>query len=305
MIFPLAGNDGVKNSITNLLALKRFPHAVIIEGEELSGKTLLTNYIVSALLCEEQNAPCGKCRACSLAAAGTHPDLFLTTLNDKKKNIAVEQIRKLKVDAYIRPQMSNKKVFVIDYADTMNAQSQNAILKVLEEPPGDTVFLLQVRSRSALLPTIISRCVTYTLNEPDLNEAAEYLSQKHNIDVNEAKELLRQNNNSIGRSEENLKSKKNGVYLIASEYLDLAFDGGVYDLIRLTAPLEKDRVKAGEFYSHLSYLLLTRIKSCAVRGNSIKRDSKYLEVVKEAQEALKSNINLTLLFCETAAKFKS
>lgn len=305
MMFALAGNSGVKNSITHLLSTKRFPHAVIIEGEALSGKSLLTSYIVSALFCEEENSPCGKCRACSLVKAGTHPDLFLTTLLDKKKNIAVEQIRKLKVDAYIRPQMSDKKVFVIDYADTMNAQSQNAILKVLEEPPGDTVFILQVRSRSALLPTILSRCVTYTLNDPDINESAEYLKEKYGIEIDEAKEMLRQNNNSIGRSEATLNSKKSGVYSIANEYLDLAFDGGVYDLISLTAPLEKDRIRAGEFYSHLSYLLLTRIKNCAVKGTSIKRDSKYLEIVKEAQEALKSNINLTLLFCETAAKFKS
>lgn len=305
MIFPLAGNKGVKNSVTNLLSTDHFPHAVIIEGEALSGKSLLTSYIVSALLCEEEKAPCGKCRACSLVRAGTHPDLFLTTLPDKKKNIAVEQIRKLKIDAYIRPQMSDKKVFVIDYADTMNPQSQNAILKVLEEPPGDTVFILQVRSRSALLPTILSRCVTYTICEPDINEASEYLSEKHGIEISEAKELLKQNNNSIGRSEDALKSKNNGVYSIACQYLELAFDGGVYDLISLTAPLEKDRIKAGEFYSHMSYLLLTKIKNCAVKGTSIKRDSKYLEIVKEAQEALKSNINLTLLFCETAAKFKS
>lgn len=305
MIFPLAGNKGIENSITQLLLSKRFPHAVIIEGEALSGKSLLTSYIVSALLCEEENAPCGKCRACSLVKAGTHPDLFLTTLHDKKKNIAVEQIRKLKVDAYIRPQMSDKKVFVIDYADTMNPQSQNAILKVLEEPPGDTVFILQVRSRSALLPTILSRCVTYTLSDPDVNESAEYLMEKHGIEADEAKELLKQNNNSIGRSEEALKNKKSGVYAVASEYLELAFDAGIYDLLALTAPLEKDRNKAGEFYSHLSYLLLSRIKNNAVKGNSIKRDSKYLEIVKEAQEALKTNINLTLLFCETAAKFKS
>ncbi len=305
MIFPLAGNNGVKNLITHLLSTNRFPHAVIIEGEALSGKSLLTSYIVSALFCQEEDAPCGKCRVCSLVKAGTHPDLFFTAPLEKKKNIAVEQIRKLKIDAYIRPQMSDKKVFVIDCADTMNPQSQNAILKVLEEPPGDTVFILQVRSRSALLPTILSRCVTYTLNEPEINESAEYLKDKHSIDLTEAIELLKQNNNSIGRSENALKSKKSGVYTLACEYLDIAFDGGVYDLISLTAPLEKDRIKAGEFYSHLSYLLLMRIKNSAIKGNSIKRDSKYLEIVKEAQEALKTNINLTLLFCETAAKFKS
>lgn len=305
MIFPLIGNIGVKNSITKLLADGRFPHAVIIEGEALSGKSLLTSYITSALFCQEENSPCGKCRDCTLVKAGTHPDLFVTSLLDKKKNITVEQMRKLKSDAYMSPQMSNKKVFVIDYADTMNSQSQNAILKVLEEPPGDTIFIFQVRSRSALLPTILSRCITYTLYEPGINESAKYISDKHGIEFDEAIELLNQNNNNIGKSEEALKNKKSGAHSIAVEYLNMAFDGSVYDLISLTAPLEKDRNKAGDFYSYLSHLILTRIKDCAVKGVSIKRDTRYLDIVKEAQQSLKSNINLTLLFCETAAKFKS
>lgn len=304
MRFPLIGNGGVKRAVETAIEAHRFPHAVIIEGESGSGKSVLSGFIAEALLCSDKDAPCQSCRACALVKAGTHPDLFVVAPEEKKKNISVEQIRKLKNEAYIRPQMSDRKVFIIDSADTMNPQSQNAILKVLEEPPGDTVFILQVRSRSALLPTIISRCVIYSLCQPEINEAAEYIKDKHGISDSQAYELLEKNSNCIGRAEAELNSKKSGIYQLAAEYLEKAENGTLYDLIAITASLEKERVKSGEFFAHLSFLLLGRIKSAALSSKSTKKDFRLYNVCREAQAALETNINLPLLFCITASKFK-
>ncbi len=305
MRFPLAGNGGVKRALELAVCAGRFPHAVIIEGESSSGKSVLSRFLAAALLCEESESPCNNCRACALVRAGTHPDLFVTALEDKKKNISVEQIRKLKNEAYIRPMMSDRKVFIIESADTMNPQSQNAILKVLEEPPGDTVFILNVRSRAALLPTIISRCVTYTLCDPEINEAAEYISSEHGISKAEAVELLKVNSNRLGRAVAALSSKKSGTYQMAADYLDAADNGTLYELIAITAPLEKDRVKTSEFFAQLSFLLLNRIKTAALTPKSTKKDFRMYNACKQAEAALQSNVNLPLLFCITAHKFKS
>lgn len=305
MRFPLAGNGGIKRALEQAITAGRFPHAVIIEGESGSGKTVLSRFITAALLCDGEEKPCGCCRACALVKAGTHPDLFVTALEDKKKNISVEQIRKLRTEAYIRPQMSDRKVFIIESADTMNPQSQNAILKVLEEPPGDTVFMLNVRSRAALLPTIISRCVTYTLTDPERQEATEYLMREYSVDQEQAELLLNQNSNRIGRAVAALNSKKSGIYQMAVDYLNTAESGTVYELIAITAPLEKERAKTAEFFSHLTFLLLGRIKSDAVKGKSTKKAFKLYNVCKEAEASLQSNVNLPLLFCITASKFKS
>lgn len=305
MRFPLAGNGGVKRALELAISVGRLPHAIIIEGESGSGKSVLSRFLAAALLCNEEGSPCNNCRACSLVGAGTHPDLFLTQLEDKKKNISVEQIRKLRNEAYIRPQMSDRKVFIIESADTMNPQSQNAILKVLEEPPGDTVFILNVRSRAALLPTIISRCVTYTLCDPEIDEAAEYISHAHQISKDEATQLLKENSNRIGRAVAALNSKKSGIYQMAVDYLDAADNGTLYELIAITASLEKDRVKTSEFFSHMSFLLLSRIKNSALLLKSNKRDFYMYNICRQAQAALQSNVNLPLLFCLTASKIKS
>ena len=305
MRFPLAGNGGVKKAIEQAILQNRLPHAIIIEGESGSGKTVLSRFLAAALLCEQAENPCGACRACTLTKAGTHPDLFITELEDKKKNISVEQIRNMRNEAYIRPQLSDRKVFIIEEADTMNPQSQNAILKVLEEPPGDTVFILNVRSRAALLPTIISRCVTYTLYDPDINEAAAYISANFDMSENDAVNLLNQNGKSIGRAISAMKSKKSGTYQMAVDYLYLAENGSLYELIATTAPLEKERVKASEFFGHLSFLLMGRIRESAVNGKSTKKEFRMYNVCKEAEAALQSNVNLPLLFCTTASKFKS
>lgn len=305
MRFPLAGNGGVKRALELAISADRLPHAIIIEGESGSGKTVLSRFLAAALLCGEQDRPCNNCRACALVRAGTHPDLFVTALEDKKKNISVEQIRKLRNEAYIRPQMSDRKVFIIESADTMNPQSQNAILKVLEEPPGDTVFILNVRSRAALLPTIISRCVTYSLTDPEVGEAAEYISGEYGIDKSEAAQLLNRNSNRIGRAVAALNSKKSGTYQMAVDYLDAADKGTLYELIAITAPLEKERAKTSEFFGHLAFLLLSRIKSAALSSKSVKKEFRMYNACKEAEAALQSNVNLPLLFCITASKFKS
>ncbi len=305
MMFPLAGNGGVKKALEIAISSGRLPHAMIIEGESGGGKTVLSRFLAAALLCDQSEKPCGSCRACALAKAGTHPDLFITDLEDKKKNISVDQIRKLRNEAYIRPQMGDRKVFIIESADTMNPQSQNAILKVLEEPPGDTVFILNVRSRAALLPTIISRCVTYTLCEPEITEAAEYISAQYGVEKSEAVALLNQNSNRIGRAVAALHSKKSGTYQMAVDYLDAAEKGSLYDLIAITAPLEKERVKTAEFFGHLSFLLLGRIKSAAVENKSAKKEFRMYGVCKEAEASLQNNVNLPLLFCITASKFKT
>ena len=114
--------------------------------------------------------------ACKNAANHNHPDIIKIAPLEGKKNIAVSQVRELKSDAYIKPHMSQKKVFIIDYADTLNEQSQNALLKVLEEPPENVIFILIAETKASFLETIISRCVVLTLSTPERQTAVEYLT---------------------------------------------------------------------------------------------------------------------------------
>lgn len=305
MRFPLAGNEGVKTALEQVLYSGRIPHAIIIEGERGSGKSTLAQYIIASCLCEGEAKPCGKCRSCHLISAGTHPDMFYVAPEEKKKNIGVEQIRKMREEVYIKPQMSDRKVFNIDFADTLSPQSQNTILKVLEEPPGDVVFILQVNSRASLLPTVLSRCVTYTLTEPSLEVATDYIAELKGIDAKEAKQLLKKNGLQIGNVISGMnRKKKNDTYNMAAQYFECAQTGSMYDLLTITFPLEKERVAAREFLSQLSYLLLCDIREKAIKGESVKKNTQRYDFVKAAIALSQGNINLSLLFSKLAADFK-
>ena len=141
-----------------------FSHAYIlpVSGEEGMRQA---RELVAAMLCENPGyVPCGHCEHCRKVKEMIHPDVIHIEreVNDGKqrKNIVIKQIRSMIADAYILPNEARKKVFVMEDADTMNTESQNAALKVLEEPPEFSAFILLANNPELLLPTVRSRCVT-------------------------------------------------------------------------------------------------------------------------------------------------
>lgn len=142
----------------------RLSHAYIVSSgsrEEAMGTALR---LAAAAVCTRgHDVPCGECRACRKAFSGIHPDIVtVSRLSDdkgkRKREIVVEQIRSLVTDAYVLPNEAERKVYIIDEADTMNLAAQNAALKLLEEPPRGVIFLLCTQNPSQLLPTVRSRC---------------------------------------------------------------------------------------------------------------------------------------------------
>lgn len=121
--------------------------------------------LAAAALCTGTGAhPCGMCRDCRKALQGIHPDVSLYTIPEKKKEIPVDMVREISAEAVILPGEAVRRVFIIEEADTMNLNAQNAALKLLEEPPNGAVFILCVSSALRLLETVRSRCAIITLN---------------------------------------------------------------------------------------------------------------------------------------------
>lgn len=158
MIFPLTGNNKIRQSLENVLKEHRLPHAVLIDGDEGTGKHTLADYISVSAVCSGEEIPCGECKNCRLAMANNHPDIIRISPLKSKKSISVEQIRELISDAYIKPHTSAKKVYIIDPANALTEQCQNTLLKILEEPPARAMFILIAESKAAFLETVISRC---------------------------------------------------------------------------------------------------------------------------------------------------
>lgn len=141
--------------LDRLLGAERLSHAYLITGP---GREEFARRMAAALLCTGEKKPCGSCPHCRKTAAGIHPDVTCLRSEEGKAEITVDQVRRLRADAYIRPNEGERKLYLIEEAQRLNPSAQNALLKVLEEGPAYVVFLLTAEGAGQLLPTIRSRC---------------------------------------------------------------------------------------------------------------------------------------------------
>ena len=158
-------------------------HAYIFCGEEGTGRKSVAECFASALCCEADDPkqkPCGKCMACMQTASKTHPDIIHVT--HEKSRIGVDDIRNSVLnDISIKPFSSNYKIYLINEAERMTEQAQNALLKTLEEPPAYAVIILITTNTGAFLQTILSRCVTLQFKPLPNKLIAEYLMEKEKL----------------------------------------------------------------------------------------------------------------------------
>lgn len=295
MSFPLVGNEKISLAILNALKENRLPHAILIEGDVGLGKHTLAFYLAKAAVCSESNSPCGLCKNCKLGAL--HPDITVTAPEEKKKNISVAQIRALKTEAYIKPHQAKKRVFIIDCADTLNEQSQNALLKVLEEPPETTMFILIAKSKASLLETVLSRCTILTLSAPQTSEAVNYIKSKTAFSEADIKDALENSQNNIGSALNLLNGKSDSkTYIAAKEFLECFLRGNSFGMLSVTAPLEKSRVDADAFFEDLKIITAQKLRS-NTQGYTAVYLSKLYALLQNLEKTLITNINLTLLFC--------
>ncbi len=134
-------------------------HAYIVHTGAETVTSRFVAELLSKMLCSSQSGrPCGTCVHCDKIARGIHPDVTVIARLEGKKEIQVEQIREAVFGARLLPNEAERRVIVIDRADEMNANAQNALLKLLEEPPSHIALLLLTEKPGALLPTVRSRC---------------------------------------------------------------------------------------------------------------------------------------------------
>lgn len=174
----IIGHTQVIEHLKSAIKLDKISHAYIINGETGSGKKMLASTFAMTLQCETGNVdPCGKCKSCIQAMNSNHPDIIWVT-HEKPGSIGVDDIRvQLNNDIGIKPYSSNYKIYIINEADKLTIQAQNALLKTLEEPPAYAVILLLTTNHEALLSTILSRCITLTLRFVDDELIKKYLME--------------------------------------------------------------------------------------------------------------------------------
>ena len=171
----LLGNDRLKQNLTESLAKNHISHFYLISGPRGSGKKTLAKLLAQAVLCQGKTKPCGICDACRKLQNGNHPD-FITVDDPEHKNVAVKIVRAFRDDVFIRPNESDYKVYL--FPQDLGVEGQNALLKILEEPPQYGIFLLLTDNPEKILPTVRSRCTELKMQGLDQKQMEAVLAAR-------------------------------------------------------------------------------------------------------------------------------
>ena len=239
-----AGNKRVISQLGGLIDSKRFPHAVIIEGEQGLGKKTLARLLAAALVCRSENKPCMECTQCRKAVQGIHPDIFEHSAAGGANSFHIDVVRQVISDVYVKPNEGEHKVYILGNAHCMSIPAQNALLKVLEEPPEYAVFILTAVSKSMMLETVLSRSVAVTLEGVEINEGVDYILF-HFSDLADRKSVadaLKTYGGNIGKALESLTDGRAGeLAQVCGDICTAVAKGSEYELLKLCAFFQKDR----------------------------------------------------------------
>ena len=231
------GNKTLKETFQIWFKSQRLPQAIILQGAKGLGKSTVANLVAKIAVCTCDTKPCGVCSGCLKAKAGSHPDIRLETGSGASGNISVETVRSIIEDAYKKPDEADRRIFILDIKKTILSTSQNKLLKIIEEPPSNSLFIICIESAESLLPTIRSRSQCLSLNTVSFEESAEYCSNKLNIDFESALQLAKLHSGNIGEmlSENSLAST------LAKNTAEIFNKSDEDSFLALCYPLIKDR----------------------------------------------------------------
>lgn len=206
-------------------------HAYIVDGAAGIGKLDFALECARAMLCSEQNKPCGYCSSCRKAISHDHPDIFII---GRDKTAAIADVREIIRRSSLKPNDSDKQIFIVCNAGKLRADSQNALLKLFEEPPETVAIFLLTESRASLLPTVLSRGQRIHLDGMRDEEIESVLSERHPecryVEIRNAVDVA---NGNLGEAERYLSKESRALRAKAEELLLLALDKKKYEVMNL------------------------------------------------------------------------
>lgn len=307
-------NEKVVNFLEKFLTAETNEiQSLLFYGEDGVGKRTTALAFAKALLCQtepKQLNGCNQCQSCSLFDKGLHPDfLFLDPLidnlkpnekqdlldiNEKDENIyfRIETIRKAIEFLHYKPQLSKLKILIINEADKLKEDSQNTLLKTLEEPPSNTLIILITAFPQKLLPTVFSRLLPLRFSRIATDKIADFLMKERSLDINQAQKIAAQAGGKIGLAlklldktyeEERKKSQKLLLAILKSNFRER------YNYLKELTANKHQLLKTLKIWLEL---LDQEIKTSSLSPS-------YLQLTKELLQAFNVisnyNINSTLL----------
>jgi DNA polymerase-3 subunit delta' len=278
----LIGNDNVKELLTHMVQQDKITHSYLFLGPSGIGKTLFAEEFAKMILCLEKEKYCGKCKSCLQFNENNQPDFILIEPEDG--TIKIDTIRQMQSKILEKPIISSKKVYIIKDADCMTRESQNCLLKTLEEPPAFITIILVASNESLLLNTIRSRCMKVLFNKIENEVLAKYL-QENNI----ASDVSNQNLDAFGGSIKKaikIEEKKE----IYNEVQKIFSNVEKYTLLDVIGKLDVLYSNKEIIYDILDYIITIFIKKAKTNYKYIS----YIETIEEVKKNLKSNSNFDM-----------
>jgi len=193
----LYGHEAVKKRLGLAITQDKISNAYVFEGIFGVGKKLCADIFAQSLVCESETPPCGKCDKCIQAQAKTLPDIITVEKDADKTQIGVDNVREQIIkEVYLKPFSAKRKIFIIKQGDILSIEAQNALLKVLEEPPEYVTFIICVTSKEKLLSTVLSRSQTVSFFPLPDETVEKYIKENEKGDI-DAKMIARLARGSI------------------------------------------------------------------------------------------------------------
>ena len=264
MFQNILGNDKVKELLQESVNNNQVSHSYLFIGESGIGKKMIAKEFAKAILCLGDNKYCDNCKSCLEFDGGNNPDFSI--IEPDGNVIKIDQIRQMQREVQEKPIISSKKVYIINDADKMKREAQNALLKTLEEPPEFVTIILIGENENEFLATIKSRCMILHFNSISDSDMKKYLEENYNMKV--TSNMLDVFQGSIGKAIE-LKDKQEEYLAIEQAFDNLEKE----DLIDLIKKLDILYTSKDEILDMLDYINIILLKKS-------KEDIKYTECIK-------------------------
>ena len=318
----IVGHNKIIEHLKNAIQMDKVSHAYILNGEDNSGKMMLAEAFAMALQCEEgKEEPCGKCRSCRQAMERNQPDIIYIGRDDmfedkKSKSISVDDIRTLlNNDIVIKPYSSKYKIYIVDNAEKMNENAQNALLKTIEEPPAYGVILLLTTNADSFLQTIRSRCILLNIKTVDEEAIKNHLMKKYQIPDYKAEVCAAFSQGNVGKaiqlaSSDAFNEMKHEVLSMVKKMEDVE----IYELSHSIKNVTAYKQQIGEYLDLLTlwYRDILYLKATDDVNNLIFKDEVYdikkqaakksysgiekiLQAIELTRTRLKANVNFDLV----------
>lgn len=299
----IIGHEQIKEHLQNAITSGKVSHAYILNGPDDSGKKTIAEAFAMALQCEEKGVDgCMKCHSCKQAINRNQPDIIYVT-HEKPNTISVDDIRRqMKDDVAIKPYASPYKIYIVDEAQKMNTQAQNALLKTIEEPPAYVVILLLTNNADAFLPTIRSRCITLNLKVVADEEIKKYLMESYQIPDYQAKVCTAFAQGNVGKavklaSSESFHEIKGSALQLIRRLKDI----DLYEMMEAIKQINEYKLEINDYFDIMMiwYRDVLLYKATADVNHLIFKDEVY-EIKKSASKSSYEGIEQILKALEKA-----